>query len=70
MTEIERIRALQQRLRATLASISEQAELSALERCPYRAADDGCTFDFGCRNQLPAGERARCSGVRLNIQKR
>lgn len=70
MSEVERIIQLQQRLRAALTAIAEHVELSALERCPYRAAADVCTFGYGCRNQLPAGDNRRCSGVQLNIQRR
>lgn len=69
MSDSERIIRLRQRLRALLNDITEQAHAGALERCPYRATDDLCTFTYGCRNQLPAGESRRCSGVQLNIQK-
>jgi hypothetical protein len=58
------------RLQAVLAGLVREVEARAGERCPYRAADDACTFAGGCRNQsFGAGDAgvARCGGDHLLV---
>lgn len=55
------------RLVRELSALAEAAAASALERCPYRDRDDGCTFARGCRNQRrTANVGVRCSGGPLD----
>ena len=63
----EALRAARARLTALLGEIAELAGERALTRCPYRAADDGCTFGGGCRNR-DRGLRGEphCAGGPLN----
>lgn len=65
----DRHRLLQARARLLheLAGIAVSAETRSLDRCPYRAREDRCTFTGGCRNQRrerTAG--VRCAGGRLD----
>ncbi len=55
------------RLVGTLGEIADTATARSLERCPYRTADDACTFHGDCRNQggLTPGV-VLCNGTRLN----
>ncbi len=66
MSDLERVIELQARLRAALTGIIEHAETLAGERCSYRAADDRCTFGYGCSNRSNRGELVVCSGAQLN----
>ena len=66
MSDTARVIELQARLRAALTGIIEHAEALASERCPYRAADDRCTYSYGCSNRSNRGELLVCSGAQLN----
>lgn len=56
------------RLLAILGDVARDVTASALDRCPYRARDDRCTFGHGCRNQVRKRGTAvvHCSGAPLN----
>jgi hypothetical protein len=56
------------RLLAVLGDVARDVTASALDRCPYRARDDRCTFGHGCRNQMRKRGTAvvHCSGAPLN----
>lgn len=59
----ERIRAALERLKETVLEIGATVEAKRGERCPYRSAQDLCTFRGGCRNKVrhPGGDPA-CGG--------
>jgi len=67
MNERQSLETAHRRLLDTLAELAADAARQAVERCPYRALHDHCTFPARCRNQLrTAADRYRCSGARLN----
>lgn len=55
------------RLSDLLDAISNEVADMSLERCPYRAVGDACTFEFGCRNQLRDEAGVKCGGGPLDI---
>jgi hypothetical protein len=68
MNEREALLAARRRLMTLMARIAADVERQPPERCPYRAADDGCTFPGACRNRRRVTPRRefRCSGAALN----
>jgi hypothetical protein len=54
------------RLMELLDRIANGVADASLERCPYRAVSDRCTFEHGCRNQIRAVSGARCGGGPLD----
>jgi len=68
MNERESLLAARRRLMAVMAQLAADVERRRPERCPYRAADDRCTFPAACRNRrrIPAQRAFRCSGAALN----
>lgn len=54
------------RLADLLDAISGGVADLSLERCPYRAVDDVCTFEFGCRNQQRGDDTVKCGGGPLD----
>lgn len=54
------------RLADLLDTIADGVTELSLERCPYRAVDDVCTFEHGCRNQLRGDDVVRCGGGPLD----
>lgn len=68
MSEREELLAARRRLMAVMTQIAHDVERQPPERCPYRAADDACTFPAGCRNRrrIPGRRAFRCTGASLN----
>lgn len=66
--ERARMAAAMQRMNDLLLDIGGDVNARMHERCPYRAADDRCTFGGGCVNQRRARDVAapaavvRCGG--------
>lgn len=61
-----RIRRALQSLGETLSDIVSSVEEKKGERCPYRNAQDECTFRGGCRNKVRRpGEAPQCGGDQL-----
>ena len=62
----ERRKAVEQaleELRQALLEIGAGVGESLTERCPYRMADDTCTFEGGCRNRSAnTSDGAICGG--------
>ncbi len=54
------------RLANLLDAISSGVAGLSLERCPYRAVDDVCTFEHGCRNQVRGDDVVKCAGGPLD----
>lgn len=54
------------RLVELLDAIASGVAEASLERCPYRAVGDLCTFEHGCRNQLRGEGSVRCGGGPLD----
>ncbi|HEY0304696.1 MAG TPA: ASKHA domain-containing protein, partial [Longimicrobiales bacterium] len=55
------------RLLAGLSQLTTDMTLQSLQRCPYRAAFDVCTFRGPCRNRIRVQPRSsRCGGGPLN----
>lgn len=51
MSAQNRLSDLQRQLLEVLGQIEAHIARTVHERCPYRAADDSCTFNFGCQNK-------------------
>jgi hypothetical protein len=64
----ERIRRALQSLGETLSDLAQAVEEKKGERCPYRDAQDRCTFRGGCVNKVRERDGTkRCGGDhRLN----
>ncbi len=61
-----RIRAALDRMRDTILEIGAAIEQKKGERCPYRTAQDECTFRGGCINKVrEADGTRRCGGDHL-----
>jgi uncharacterized 2Fe-2S/4Fe-4S cluster protein (DUF4445 family) len=54
------------RMLATLGRIAADVAQRSRERCPYRAAQDECTFRGPCRNRIRRSGTLVCGGGILN----
>lgn len=62
----DRVEGARRRLMEILAEIDAGIRAGAAERCPHRAADDGCGYPGPCRNRRRGeGGRPICSGTPL-----
>ena len=65
----ERQKAVDQALedmRQALLEIGASIDEASKDRCPYRMADETCTFEGGCRNRKGGNaENAICGGDHL-----
>ena len=57
------------RLLTELSQLTAAVTQQSLQRCPYRAASDVCTFRGPCRNRVHVQSRSsRCGGGPLNVE--